>query len=495
MSFLTTLPWLVRANRINALSRSSLDRILEVQARRWRELIRYAAARSPFYRDLYRGLDLRRCRLEDLPTVEKAQAMARFDDWVTDPAVSLRNVEDFISDPARFGQLYCGKYIVLHTSGSQGQPVVLLQTRACLDLLFQIQTTRGNVGGQTGIREAVRKFLNPARIAIVTMKDGFYPTAATFAFFPPELNGFAKTLRLAYSDPHLVERLNEFGPTNLTAYATVLLQLADAKLAGRLRLPQLRQVVNNSELLTDAARERLQDAFGVPVMNNYAAGECMHLSTGCSTDPGVHVNADWSILEVVDAAGRPVPPGERGSRILVTNLVNRAQPIIRYVIHDAVTWATTPCRCGNQMPRLARIDGRGNDTLWMRDQSGTWHRLEPMVLKAALHYCTDVLDWRVEQQAPNQFRITVVPVPGLTVDEARLRLVLDRQFRSYQFESLAQVECRVVAHLEPDPATGKVRRVVCTTGPDRSSVPPLPNAAPERTLETSTAPVLAAATE
>lgn len=465
MSLLSTLRFLVAANRINRLTRSRPEKIVALQQRRLRALLRHAARRSPMFRDLWRGRDPDRCALADLPPLEKSLGMARFDDWVTDPRVKIRDVEAFIANPANIGKQFLGEYILLHTSGSQGQPVTLLQSRDDVDLLYQVQMTRGNVGGDTGVVEAARKLLNPARIAMITMKQGFYPTGVTFAFFPKELNGFVKRLWMSHTDPDLIAKLNDFSPTNLTAYASVLLELAEAFEAGRLRLPHLKQLVNNSELLTDSARERLQHVFGVPVMNNYAAGECMHLSVGCPTDLGVHINADWAILEVVDAAGQPVPPGTRGAKVYVTNLSNRIQPIVRYVINDAVTWATTPCRCGSQLPRLERIEGRGNDSLWVLDRTGGWKRLDPMIIKSNLHYCTDVLDWRVTQAEPGQFLLEVVPVPGRSVDEARLKQVISNALVNYGYADQVRMEHAVVSRLPPDPATGKVRRVVCTTGP------------------------------
>ena len=81
-------------------------------------------------------------------------------------------------------------------------------------------------------------------------------------------------------------------------------------------------MVNNSEALTDRAKARIEAAFGLHVMNNYATGECPFLSNGCPTDDGAHVNADWAILEVVDDDYRPVPAGTPGPKVLITNLAN-----------------------------------------------------------------------------------------------------------------------------------------------------------------------------
>ena len=57
----------------------------------------------------------------------------------------------------------------------------------------------------------------------------------------------------------------------------------------------------------------------------------------------MHLNADWVILEPVDRAYRPVPPGVMSHTVLLTNLANRVQPIIRYDLGDSVVIEPDPC--------------------------------------------------------------------------------------------------------------------------------------------------------
>jgi hypothetical protein len=77
--------------------RRSPQQLREHQERSWRRVAQYAAAQAPFYRQLYRGIDLVRAPLNSLPPVTKNQLMDRFDEAVTDPALRLRNIELFLS--------------------------------------------------------------------------------------------------------------------------------------------------------------------------------------------------------------------------------------------------------------------------------------------------------------------------------------------------------------------------------------------------------------
>src|SRR5690606_33710932 len=75
-----------------------------------------------------------------------------------------------------------------------------------------------------------------------------------------------------------------------------------------------------------------------------AAFECRHRR--------LHVNADWVILEPVDASYGPVPVGEPSATVLATSLSNRVQPIIRYDLADSVTVLPDRCGCGTTRPAI-----------------------------------------------------------------------------------------------------------------------------------------------
>jgi hypothetical protein len=72
---------------------------------------------------------------------------------------------------------------------------------------------------------------------------------------------------------------------------------------------------------------------------------------------------DMCIAENVDEDYRPVPPGEVGSRLLVTNLFNLTQPLIRFEVTDLVAVEPEPCQCGRTLMRLRSLEGRAEEVL------------------------------------------------------------------------------------------------------------------------------------
>ena len=86
--------------------------------------------------------------------------------------------------------------------------------------------------------------------------------------------------------------------------------------------------------MTRTAQDRFQEAFGVRPFNFYATTEGLY---GHDCPAGsMHLFDDMCIVENVDENGDPVPPGEVGARLLVTNLFNRTQPLIRFEVTDLV---------------------------------------------------------------------------------------------------------------------------------------------------------------
>ena len=220
-------------------------------------------------------------------------------------------------------------------------------------------------------------------------------------------------------------------------------------------------------LVTEATRERVSTAFGVPVIDTYACGECIFLSTGCTTNRGAHVNADWAILEVVDEHNRPVPDGTLGHRVLLTNLANRVQPLIRYEIGDRIAMATEPCSCGSRLPRIDRIDDRVGDVFWV-GKAPHFKALSAYPFQHAFEFLRDIREWQATQVERNRVVVRIEMLPGAVLDTAKARERLRERLTLNGFGDDLSVEFLEVEKLQIDASTGKFRRLVNLVGPPES---------------------------
>ena len=437
--------------------------VRRIQKRRLKALLTYARLNSPYYHDKFLSVSSD-AKLQDLPVSSKNELMTNFDRSLTVTDISRAKAAQYVEDGANLGGYFCGKYAVSHTSGSQGQPLLLIQPKDNLELLFELQASRGN-RTPVGPREAVRRFLNPARVAAVTLKPGFYPSATAFQHVPKGAEAYIKFLQLSISDADVYLRLQEYRPTHLTAYASVLNEIALQIEQGHLSLQgNLEQVINISERLLPSARARYEQIFGVPVFDDYAMGECLFLSNGCQTTGGMHVNSDWAILEVVDAENRPVPDGTAGSKVLVTNLANYVQPIIRYEIGDIVTMSTESCGCGNNRPLIASVQGRDSDVFYVESELG--QRPVPLLMfEFVFNQILDAREYQVIQECDNLFRMRIEPLDKACFDITKAKRLLREQLGVFNLGTLLTVELEVVHRLQ-QVGDSKFRRAVSNGPPN-----------------------------
>ena len=462
MSFLHSLRFALLVTTIVHVPQWRPARVGRLQHRRLRRLVRFAAQRSPLYREKYHGIDLDRFELSQLPTTSKLELASHFEDSLTDRRIHRADVERFVEDPENLGRWFLGRYAVSHTSGSQGQPLLILQDRRALQVFYAAMCSRGNPSGKPGVIEGIRRFLHPVRVAIVTLRRGFYPSGSAIEFMPEIVGGFVRIRRLSSSQSDLIELLNDFQPNVLVSYASVLEALAIQ--SDELHLDNLRQIANIGEQLTPRAGKRIQEAFQVALPDHYATGECLLLSNGCPTHGGSHINADWAICEVVDEDYRPVAPGQLGKKVLVTNLANAVQPFIRYEVGDQVMMAAEPCGCGSRLPRIDHVEGRLEETFWTFD--GTRHRLvSGGLFHAAVDSFREIREWQAIQTERNRVSVRLELLPNASITPAAMQTAFLRALAEYELPSHVTVDVAVVPRLLPDQVTSKFRRMISTVGP------------------------------
>jgi phenylacetate-CoA ligase len=461
-SFLQTIRFAACIAKILPVPAWKPEKVERLRRKRLNQLVGLAIDRSPFYREKYRGIDRNRFNLSDLPPCGKAELMANFDRMVTDADVRRSEVERFVDDPANLGRWFLGRYAVSHTSGSQGQPMLILQDRRSLQVFYALMCSRANPAGAPGILQGISRLLRPVRIAIVTMRRGPYPSGSAIEFMPELVGSFVRIERLSSLQPDLVERLNAFQPNVLVSYASVLEALALR--AGQLRLQQLRQIANISEQLTARARGRVEAAFGVPLPDHYAVGECLLLCNGCQAGSGAHINSDWAILEVVDENYQPVPPGQLGKKILVTNLASAVQPFIRYEVGDQVSVSDEPCPCGSRLPRVAHVEGRAAEIFWVYD-GNQYRMVHASLFHNVIDSLGDIREWQAIQTERNRLNIRLELMPGSSFPLGSGEGALQQRLRESGLPSEVAVDVRVVPFLAIDSVTSKFKRMLSEVGP------------------------------
>ena len=434
---------MVKTCRADHLSRGELE---QLQQRRLNALVRFAKENSQYYRELFAKVG-EEFRLEDLPATSKPEMMANFDRVLTDSAITMRRIEEYTKDPDHIGRMIDGKYLVFKTSGSTGNPAVVLYDKPSIAVSSAVAALR-----TFARHEDFKAFMRHGKKTAGVFADhGFYLACGMSRYLQLKMPGRQTKITVDVNAPEaqIIEELNAFAPAMLSGYPSNLALLADAE---ELRIhPDV--VITGGELLTEAIKGKLKNKFSCTVQTHYSCTEAGEIACECR-EGHLHINEDWVIVEPVDRDGKPVGDGVLSDRVLVTNLANRIQPFIRYELTDRIVMHSEPCSCGRNT-RWLEIEGRTDDTLVL--DNGV--KVAPMSLYRILEEVKGVRRFQLVQTAPDELELRLIcEDPDAAFAEAERELqtfFADRGVTNLKIRRSKQMP-------QADPVSGKFKHVYRT---------------------------------
>ena len=252
--------------------------------------------------------------------------------------------------------------------------------------------------------------------------------------------------------------IREFNPECIYGYASSIALLAshikDRRI--KIRLPRLKVVCTTGEPLYDEQRELIQSVFKVPAANEFGSRD-IGFTAHESPQGQMLLMSESIIMEVLDANGNPVAPGESGEAVL-TGLCSDAQPLIRYRTGDIVRMSDETCREGRGLHVIDQVIGRTTDFVVKAD--GTiMHALAVIYVLRAVQ---GVGEFKFIQHSVDYVEAVVAP-NKLWTDDAVQKI---RQGLKSRLGEDVEVKVNLVDEIPPE-ASGKYRYVV--------SHVPLPN--------------------
>jgi phenylacetate-coenzyme A ligase PaaK-like adenylate-forming protein len=204
-----------------------------------------------------------------------------------------------------------------------------------------------------------------------------------------------------------------------------------------------------SEPFSHTERAATEAAFGVPVGITFGSSEGLVGLAPAGRDE-FRFAEDTCIIELVDAEGRPVPDGEEADKVLVTNLVNLVQPLIRYELTDHMQ------RVNGDWPDgylRATVAGRNDPPL-------RWGTVEvhPLAIRHVLVHHAEISEYQVHQTSTG-IDVAVVNHRGDTIPTDQVTISLRAALLAAGLAD-ATVTVTQVGQIERDPTTGKPRRFI-----------------------------------
>ncbi len=310
--------------------RLSVKKLQDLQTKRFRRLLKHVLQYSRFYQQHYKesGISLKNIEdisVNDLPPISKELMMSHYDDFVCDRSLKRKNLEEFLSRSREPRERYRNIYTVIHTSGSSGTISLFVYGPDEWALIKALVVAR--------VVKPAPHFFRKTKLSFIGATDGHYAAVSLSSDVPPLL---ARFLPLSVNSPleALDQEGNAFHPDVVSGYSSGVHLLAEERLKGKVAFRPER-IICTSDPLTPEMRETITQAFGREPVNLYAASESLSMAAQCERQENLHLFTDWHIFEAVDDDLRPVAAGTPGN-LLLTNLYNYTQPLIRYQMHDEI---------------------------------------------------------------------------------------------------------------------------------------------------------------
>jgi len=360
-----------------------------------KKLVCYARENSQYYGHLFSGIrsDF---ELKDLPPTSKPEMMGNFDSVITDRSITMKRIDEFTSDIERVGHLIDGKYLIFKTSGSTGNPAVVLYDKQNIDVSSAIAAFR-----TFARRDDFKAFMKHGKkTAGVFANYGFYLACGISRYLQLKMPYKQTKITVDVNAPEeqIIKQLNDFQPAMLSGYPANLALLADY---DQLDIhPDV--VITGGELLTDEIRKKLSCKFGCYVQTHYSCTEAGEIACECS-EGHLHINEDWIIVEPVDKNNNPVGFGVLSDKVLITNLSNYIQPFIRYELTDRIILHGERCSCGRNTYWL-EIEGRTDDILSFSNGVN----IAPMSLYKILEEVKTIRRFQLVQRSENKLELRII---------------------------------------------------------------------------------------
>jgi phenylacetate-CoA ligase len=426
-----------------ANQRSSREQFERRRMRRFRRFVSYVYERSPYYRRLIldRKIDLARCVPADFPILTKGGLLENFDQIVTLPDVRLEDIQQFLSESRKPEDLFRGRYVVTHTSGSSGQVAYFIYDPAGWARGLSQLLNSGDFSLLPGKRK---------RMALFGATEGHFTgvSIAVSSMSPPlHLLHILRCFEINRPIAETIAGMNEYQPDVIAGYASGLKVLAEKQLSGELRI-RPRGIHSSGEPLLDADRAVIEKAFGKCVRNVYVSSE--HMFMGLK-EPG------WTSMRLLeDDLVFEICP----DHVLVTNLFNRALPLIRYRMNDVLT----PLETSEHAPYRAISDiiGRIEQSAGFTNEHGVRDSISPHTINEIIIPHVSRFQLRITGGDAFTFAIVFDPAACAQQRDAateaasrRLREILkQKEMSNVRFDVLACEELPI------DPATRKFRLIV-----------------------------------
>lgn len=217
----------------------------------------------------------------------------------------------------------------------------------------------------------------------------------------------------------VLHQLSQFQPQNLCGYPGHLVSMARYKCHQNLALSSVDRIFTSSEYLSENHRHFIETTFHAPIYDHYGCTEFKEVAWQCRHRDAYHVNTNDVLLEIVHTDHQGTPSAEPIGDIAITDLSNRAMPLVRYVTGDQAKWVEQ-CACGARGALIKLVGGRSSEQIILEGGE----RFSPYQLTTCIERFEDIIHFQLIQSEIG--KVDVKTVWQLPPDQTILNQLSDQ---------------------------------------------------------------------
>lgn len=310
--------------KLTALENMDPAELRKIEEKEAMKMIRFAADKSAFYKDLYKHINLNGSFSDvypQLPVITKAAIRENEATILTKPSKFLKKA---------------------YTSGTSGSPLNMYRSAGAIlkenAYVWQYRLSHGISLGDPFI--SMRGVLDNKTLQ-------YFNKAENTLYLSSYL--LSKSTIGKYA-----EYINKFKPKAIFAFPSSLFTLSNLLDEAGLKV-EIPLLFTSSETLYPFQREKMEQTLGGRVYDRYSTAERTILLHECEHG-NYHPAPKYGISDFLD----------NGKGVITTGFINKAFPLIKYQIDDTFRFMESACACGKGAG-VSSIEGRVDDVVLLED--------------------------------------------------------------------------------------------------------------------------------
>ncbi len=331
------------------LENKTISEIEAEQFHNLKNILCHAGRYSKYYNDLFKS------------NCFDPETITSVDDIRAIPVLSKKLITN------NFDEIKCtgipeDKIRVASTGGSTGTPLKILRDLDCIylrkaqELYFDKKYMNYDIGDKIGYFVSASHTTDNLHALKAKMRNALCERMLVFS--PYDING-------AYLEDY-TNKFFKYRPRIVKCFPNSLVIFAKYLFDRDITIDWVTSISCTGETLHNSHKHLFRSVFvNSKIIEKYAAIECGVMACGCCDDSVLHIFSPGVYVELLDNENNPVTPGMQG-KIVITDLYNKALPLIRYEIGDMAIQDDNSgkCCCDSNLPKLNKILGRDRDILF-----------------------------------------------------------------------------------------------------------------------------------